>query len=77
MAWTFTNAIKHGAIAVTVNATESESGDTQSWRYSYPMYQGQTAVQFKASVRKEIRAHLDHLNASVADEDVTPDYVGL
>ena len=44
MAWTFTNAVKHGVVAVTVNATDGT--DTKSWRYGYPMYDGQTAAQF-------------------------------
>ena len=77
MAWAFTSAVKHGVVAVTVNATESESGETRSWRYGYPMYDGQTPAQFKAAVRKEVRAHLDHLNATVTPEDVTPDYAEL
>ncbi|MAH46761.1 hypothetical protein CMI37_13110 [Candidatus Pacearchaeota archaeon] len=77
MAWTFTSAVKHGNIAVTVNATESESGETKSWRYGYPMYDGQTATQFKASVRKEVRAHLGHLNASTTDTDASADYSNL
>ena len=77
MAWTFRNAIRHGVVAVTVNATESESGETKSWVYSYPMYDGQTAAQFKASVRKEVRAHIDHLNASVVETDVSDEYEGL
>jgi len=77
MAWTFTNAIKHGVVAVTVNATESESGDKKSWTYGYPMYEGQTVAKFKAAVRQEVRAHLDHLNVTDADEDATADYEGL
>jgi len=77
MAWTFREAIKHGVVAVTVNATESESGETKSWTYGYPFFDGQTPAQFKAAVRKEIRAHLDHLNATVTPEDVTAEYDGL
>ena len=75
MAWTFTNAVKHGVVAVTVNATDGT--ETKSWRYGYPMYDGQTAAKFKAAVRKEVRAHIDHLNASVAETDISDAYSDL
>jgi len=75
MAWTFTSAVRHGNVGVTVNAANGD--DAQSWCYSYPMYLGQTAKQFKAAVRKEIRAHLDHLNMLVTDTNVDADYSDL
>jgi len=83
MAWTFTNAVRHGVVAVTVNAEDDSIIDEEErrkarkyWRYGYDTNE-QTPTEFKAMVRQEIRAHLDHMNASVVDTDVTPDYEDL
>ena len=84
MTWTFTNAIRHGVVAVTVNAEDDSIEDEEerrkqrkSWTWGYPMFTGQTAAKFKAAVRKEVRAHIDHLNASVAETDISDAYSDL
>ena len=84
MAWTFTGAIRHGGVAVAVNAEDDSIEDAEerrkqrkSWTWGYPMYDGQTPAQFKAAVRKEVRAHINQLNASVAATDVSDEYSDL
>jgi len=72
--WTFTSATRRG-LSLDVAATDGE--ETKVWTYSYPMYEGQTAAKFKASVRKEIRAHLNHLNSEATPEDVSGEYSDL
>jgi len=74
MAWAFEKAVKVGAdLRVVVgNGTEKTV-----LVYGFPMKAGQTQVQFKAAVRKEVRAWLDDINADAGEVDVTPDYASL
>ena len=71
MPWTFTQATRRG---MELDITIQDSDETRRFTYTYPFFDGQTPAQFKAAVRKEIRAHLDHLNATVTPEDVTTEY---
>jgi hypothetical protein len=51
--------------------------ELKRFRYGFPMFPGQKANQFKAAVRKEVRAHLDALNTAADDTDISDQYQGL
>ena len=75
MAWSFFKATKHGNTGITV--TISDGDETRPLYYGFPMFTGQTAAAFKASVRTEVRAQLNFLNQTTADTDVSDEYEDL
>jgi len=73
-AWVFERAVRRG-LMVTVTVGNGE--ESREFAYTYPMGAGQTAAKFKAAVRREVRLHLDLLNAVPAEEDVAVEYRDL
>lgn len=76
MGWKFKSAKRRGfALDVAIeDASDEENVEAKTFTYGYPAYEGQTAAQFKAMVRKGVRAHLDRLNAVVEPVDVSDEY---
>lgn len=71
MAWSFVRAVRRG---VELIVTLSDGETSSDFAYTYPMVAGQTAAKFKTAVKKEIVAHLEALNGSAGEEDVTEEY---
>lgn len=76
MAWAFQRATRRGVVLEIVIEDAAE-GEVEVLTYTYPARAGQTAAQFKAMVKREVRALLDERNAATAPEDVTSEYASL
>jgi len=81
MTWRFESATRHGNEAVTVtvqdDAADPETPEEREYRFNYPLQPGQSAGEFLAAVRAEVRAFLDALNDTPTDTDVSEDYASL
>lgn len=74
MAWAFEKAVKVG---MDLRVVVGNGTETTVLIYGFPMKAGQTQAQFKAAVRKEVRAWLDDINAEAGEVDVSSEYATL
>ncbi len=83
MPWTFvrakqfTTGLHKGVLVVINNLDDEDAPQTQNLFFGFPFFIGQTQAAFKAAIRGEVRALLDHLNTEDAGTDATPDYEDL
>ncbi len=79
MTWALKSATKRGKELdmVVENTVEGAEPELKTLIYTFPASATQTQAQFKAMVKREVRALLDDMNAPVQSVDVTPDYAEL
>ena len=77
MPWQFKSAAQHGNKGVSITIEDPDAEADQHLFYGFPMSPGQTAQQFRAAVRREVRAHLNALNDSTQQTDVSDQYDDL